>query len=76
MKKLLFICLLLVSTQSFSQRLYNDKLLITTRINSGKNYYDDGARVVKRERIIGGTIFGTLLFFFVKGCINTYKLNK
>lgn len=82
MKKLLLFCLLFVSLESFSQtfsnyHLYNDKLLITTAINSNKkNYNNYATKVARRERIIGGTIFGSLLLLFVKGCIDTYKINK
>ncbi len=88
MKKLLFISLLFVSVDSFSQKLPSDysysedNLPILTNNfygskKSKKDYYNDYARrSVRRERIIGGTIFGTALVFFIRGCIETYRINK
>jgi hypothetical protein len=88
MKKLLFISLLFVSVNSFSQKLSSDNSfnediipLKTLSVNdyktSKKGYNVDYVRkVVRRERIIGGTIFSTALVFFVRGAINTYRINK
>jgi hypothetical protein len=88
MKKLLLISLLFVSVNSFSQKLPSDYSysedvvpLKTLNVNdykkSKKDYsYDYIKKVARRERIIGGTIFSTALVFFVKGMINTYRVNK
>jgi hypothetical protein len=87
MKKLLIVFLLFVSVNSFSQKLpsdysYNeDNLPLLTNVsylskNTKKEYNNDYTKVVRRERIIGGTIFGTAFIFFVRGCIETYRINK
>jgi hypothetical protein len=88
MKKILFISLLFVSVNLFSQKLpsdysYNEDnlALLTNGFYNGKksrkDYNTDYARrTVRRERIVGGTIFGTALVFFIKGCIDTYRINK
>jgi len=88
MKKLLFISLLFVSVNSFSQKLTSDysfnedvvplkTLSVNDNKKSKKDYsYDYIKKVARRERIIGGTIFSTALVFFVRGLINTHRLNK
>jgi len=89
MKKLLFIAVLFVSVNSFSQKLPSDYLadesyqpLKRLSPNSHKTLkrefdsYDYVLRKRRIERVIGGTVFGTALVLFVKGYINTYKLNK
>jgi hypothetical protein len=87
MKKLLFIAVLFVSVNSFSQKLTPNYLadesyqpLKRLSANSHKTLkrefdsYDYVLRKRRIERVIGGTIFGTALVFFVKGLINTYRI--
>jgi hypothetical protein len=89
MKKLLVIAVLFVSVNSFSQKLPSDYLanesyqpLKRLSVNSHKTIkrefdsYDYVSRKRRIERVIGGTMFGTALVFFVKGYINVYRISK
>jgi hypothetical protein len=86
MKKLLFSILVFVSTNGFSQKISKSdrdyaftEIYQLSKVNidkSNKKDYDYAKRAARRERIIGGTIFGTAFVFFVGGLISTYKLNR
>jgi hypothetical protein len=89
MKKLLFIAVLFVSVNSFSQKISSDYLanesyqpLKRLSHNSHKTLkrefdsYDYVLRKRRIERVIGGTVFSTALFFFVRGYINVYRISK
>ena len=89
MKKLLFIAVLFVSVNSFSQKLTpnylaNESYQPLKRLNANSHKtikrefdsYDYVLRKRRIERVIGGTLFGTALVLFVKGYINTLRVNK